>query len=320
MNPVFTKIRDKHALWYKGIVFTTCVLICTYLLPKHNILTSYKSEIGESWLYDDVVATTDFLLKKTPEDIESEKTERHDKASYFKKTDINTIELLSKTELSEDDKQTAKIYLDNLYNTGVYFSLSRPTAPDSMINVVTDNEVNQVSKNSLYNREKASLFLNKFLKKEQVVNAVLDCMVPNIVYDPILSNEVNNGAGNSNYIYKSKIEKGTVLIRKNDIVTEENNNLLESYTTELVLQENARPMLSIILGQLMACFLVLGIIMLFLAFFRKAIFSQNTHVTFIFMIIVLFILIVQHPHRRSLKRGPRPSLRDCSVELSKHYK
>ena len=219
------------------------------------------------------------------------KQKRHDKASYFKKTDINTIELLSKTELSEDDKQTAKIYLDNLYNTGVYFSLSRPTAPDSMINVVTDNEVNQVSKNSLYNREKASLFLNKFIKKEQIVNTVLDCMVPNIVYDPILSNEVNNDVGNSDYIYKSKIEKGTVLIRKNDMVTEENNNLLESYTTELVLQENARPMFSIILGQLMACFLVLGIIMLFLAFFRKAIFSQNTHVTFIFMIIVLFILI-----------------------------
>lgn len=291
MNPVFSKIRDKHALWYKGIVFTTCVLICSYLLPKHNILTSYKSEVGESWLYDDVVASTDFLLKKTPEDLESEKTERQDKASYFKKTDINTIELLSKTELSDEDKQTAKIYLDNLYHTGVYFSLSRPTAPDSMINVVTDNEVNQVSKNSLYNRERASLFLNKYLKKEQVVNTVLDCMVPNIVYDPVLSNEVNNNDGNNSYIYKSKIEKGTVLIRKNEIVTEENKNLLDSYTTELALQEKARPMFAIILGQVMACFLVLGIIMLFLAFFRKAIFSQNTHVTFIFMIIVLFILI-----------------------------
>ncbi|MGV2480189.1 UNVERIFIED_CONTAM: hypothetical protein IGO34_25645, partial [Salmonella enterica subsp. enterica serovar Weltevreden] len=82
-----------------------------------------------------------------------------------------------------------------------------------------------------------------------------------------------------------------MLIRKNELVTDEKNNLLLSYTSELAAQENARPMISVVLGQLLACFLVLGIIMLFLAFFRKAIFSQNTYVTFIFIIIVLFILI-----------------------------
>lgn len=291
MNNVFTKIRDKHALWYKGIVFVCCVLACSYLLPKHSILTNYKSKAGEIWLYDDVVASTDFLLKKTQEELKAERDQRQDKSSYFKKTEINTIELLSKADLTPDEKETAKIYLDNLYRTGVYLGLSLPASSDSMINVVTDNEVYQVSKNSLYNRERASLFLNKLLKQEHVVNEILDLMVPNIVYDPVLSTKVNNETESTDYIYKSKIEKGTVLIRKNELVTEEKNNLLLSYTAELTLQENSKPMISIVLGEFLACFLVLGIIMLFLAFFRKAIFSQNTYVTFIFMIIVLFILI-----------------------------
>lgn len=291
MNTVFTRIRDKHALWYKGIVFVACVLACSYLLPKHTILANYKSKVGETWLYDDVVASTDFLLKKTPKELHAEKEEKLDKASYFKKTEINTIELLSKAELTPEEKVNAKIYLDNLYRTGVYLSVSMPLSADSMINVVTDNEVYQVSKNSLYNRDRASLFLNKYLKQEHVVNEILDLMVPNIVYDPILSNQVNNESDATAYIYKSKIEKGTVLIRKNELVTDEKNNLLLSYTSELAAQENAKPMFSILLGQILCCFLVLGIIMLFLAFFRKAIFSQNTHVTFIFLIIVLFILI-----------------------------
>ncbi len=291
MSNVFTRIRDKHALWYKGIVFVACVLICSYLLPKHTILANYKSKVGENWLYDDVVASTDFLLKKTPEELRAEKEEKLDKASYFKKAEINTIELLSKADLTPEEKVNAKIYLDNLYRTGVYLSVSMPSSADSMINVVTDNEVYQVSKNSLYNRDRASLFLNKYLRQEHVVNEILDLMVPNIVYDPILSNQVNNESDATAYIYKSKIEKGTVLIRKNELVTDEKNNLLLSYTGELAMQENAKPMFSLLLGQLMCCFLVLGIIMLFLAFFRKAIFSQNTHVTFIFLIIVLFILI-----------------------------
>jgi putative nucleotidyltransferase with HDIG domain len=267
------------------------VLICAYLLPKHTILTSYKSKVGEIWLYDDVVASSDFLLKKTAKDLESEKETSNDKSSYFKKTEVNTIELLSKADLTPDEKLNAKIYLDNLYATGVYLALSLPTSADSMINMVTDNEVYQVSKNSLYNRERASLFLSKYLKQEHVVNEILDLLVPNIIYDPVLSNEVNNQSEAASYIYKSKIEKGTVLIRKNDLVTEEKNNLLLSYTAELSAQENSKPMFTVVLGQLLVCFLVLGIIMLFLAFFRKAIFSQNTFVTFIFLIIVLFILI-----------------------------
>jgi len=290
MNTVFTKIRDKHALWYKGIVFTVCVLACTYLLPKHSSLRTYHAQAGEIWLHDDVVSSVDFLIKKTPEELSSEKTEKTDKASYFKKTDINTVELLSKTELSEADKVNAKIYLDNIYYTGVYFSLDLPASPDSLINVVTGNEVNLVSKNSLYNRERAALFLNKYLQKESVVNEVLDCIVPNIIYDPLLSNQVNNNGDQTNFIYKTKVEKGTVLIRKNEMVTEELANILASYSLELALQENSKPLYLIIAGQFMACFLILGIMMLFLAFFRKAIFSQNTHVTFIFLIIVLFIL------------------------------
>ncbi len=291
MNPVFTKIRDKHALWYKGIVFVACVLACTYLLPKHSILSSYKSRVGEVWLYDDVVASADFLLKKTPEELKAEREERQDKASYFKKIDVNTIELLSKTDLTAEEKENAKIYLDNLYHTGVYLSVSMPSSADSMIHVVTDNEVSLVSRNSLYNRERASLFLNKFLKKEHIVEAILDVMVPNIVFDPVLSSQVNSESEPATHIYKSKISKGTVLIRKNDLVTPEKNNLLLSYTAELTTLENAKPMFSIILGQLLACTLILGIVMLFLAFFRKNIFSQNTYVTFIFLLIVLFIFI-----------------------------
>ena len=65
MNNLFTKIRDKHALWYKGIVFTFCVVFCTYLLPKHTSIKISHIKTGDVWLNDDLVSPFDFLIKKS---------------------------------------------------------------------------------------------------------------------------------------------------------------------------------------------------------------------------------------------------------------
>ncbi len=290
MNTVVTKIRDKHALWYKGIVFTLCVIVSGYLLPKHSNHTFTVANTGDVWLNNDLVTTVDFLLKKSTEELLAEKNAFEKEVPYFKKTEVNTLSLLAETELPANEKANAKIYLDNLYQTGVYLSVTPASAPDSMINLVSGNEVTLISKNTLYNRDRAAIFLNKYLKNESLVTEVLAALVPNVVYDALLSNQVKIETQPIDLIYKSKIESGTVLVHKNDVVTKEQNALLLSYNKELTARENAKPVYSIIIGQFMACFLILGIMMLFLAFFRKAIFSQNSHVTFIFLIIILFIL------------------------------
>jgi len=100
-----------------------------------------------------------------------------------------------------------------------------------------------------------------------------------------------NEESEPNYIYKSKVEQGEIILRKNDIVTAEQSNIIDSYNQELNEQEGKTSLLTIVAGQILACVLILGIMMLFLAFFRKTIFSQNSQVTFIFLIILLIILI-----------------------------
>ena len=64
MNTLFTKIRDKHALWYKGFVFLFCVIVCAYLLPKHKYIQIKNISRGDVWLNDDLVSPFDFLVKK----------------------------------------------------------------------------------------------------------------------------------------------------------------------------------------------------------------------------------------------------------------
>lgn len=292
MNILFTKIRDKHALWYKGIVFAVCVAICTYLLPKNNSTQITHIKAGDEWLNNDLISTIDFLVKKTNAELSKEKKELKKQIVYFKKTTPNINSLLSELkELPHNKAIAIKIIIDSLYNVGVYYPSENNLYQDSVMYVVSNNEVALTRKQNLFDKEKINQLLLKQLDDNKIVATLLSQLKPNISYDEFLSNEMANEEPEVNYIYKAKIEKGDILLHKNDIVTEEQAQILQSYNQAITEQEVETSIWSIVLGQFLASILVLGIMMLFLAFFRKTIFSQNTQVTFIFLIIVLIIVI-----------------------------
>lgn len=292
MNILFTKIRDKHALWYKGFIFAFCVAVCTYLLPKSNSSQINQVNVGDVWLNNDLISSIDFLVKKTNAELTTEKKELSKQIVYFKKTSSNINSLISKlTELPHYKAVTVKLVLDSIYNVGVYYANESKDFQDSVMYVVSNNEVSLVRKQTLFDRDKLNQILSQQINDATIVTQLLGEIKPNIVYDEILSNEMATEEPEVNYIYKSKIEKGDVLLHKNDVVTEEQAQVLRSYHLALSELEIETTQLSIIAGQFLACTLVLGIMMLFLAFFRKSIFSQNTQVTFIFLIILLIIII-----------------------------
>ena len=95
MNSIFTKIRDKHALWYKGIVFIFSVIICSYLLPSSQNLSFKFIKTGEVWKNETLISEIDFLIQKTNSEIEIDKTSKATSKSYYNQEDIDTESLLS---------------------------------------------------------------------------------------------------------------------------------------------------------------------------------------------------------------------------------
>lgn len=274
-------------------MFTFCVLFCVYLLPKNTSLQLSTINEGDVWLNADLISPFDFLVKKTDDELAIEKTESKKQIAYFKKTKVDVTSIFLNIQgLPENQKLSVKSCLDSIYQTGLYFSAIPTSYVDSVVYIVDDNEVTYTKRYALFNYEKTKHYLSQIIKDEALVNKILAQLKPNIVFDEILSNEMAiYDEAEAQYIYKSKIEKGDVLVRKNDIITEEQSNILKSYNAELIDQDTKSPLLSIVAGQLLLCLLVMGIMMLFLAFFRKAIFSQNTHVTFIFLIIIVIVLV-----------------------------
>jgi putative nucleotidyltransferase with HDIG domain len=289
VNPIFSKIRDKHALWYKGIVFASCIIICTYLLPKNKAIQTNQISLGQVWLNDDVITSFDFLVKKTNAELTTEKKLLQKQTSYFKHTVISTANFL--TSLPADKQKSVTTFIDSAYSVGVYVSLPNTDYQDSVMYLVTNNEVLTKEKKNLISKQYLKDRLTPLLSNDSIVNHLLYILPSNIIYDEALSAQMAQADEETNYIYKSKIKKGTVIVSKNDVVTEEQIAILASYNADLNEQYQQKSTLLLLSGQLLACVLILGIMMLFLAFFRKTIFSQNSQVTFIFLIILLIVFI-----------------------------
>lgn len=293
MNTVFTKIRDKHALWYKGIVFIFCVCVCTYLLPKHNYQQTNAVREGDVWLNDDVITSFDFLIKKTDIELNAEQQKKQDTKLYFTKTEINTSDLI--TEFAHDasvkSQEKLKHTLDSIYTIGLYYHLTGTPAHSDSIYLVNGNEVALIPFAKLIQENALETILKHRVTDTMLLQKLIVSLPSNIEYREDFNKEIAVAKNNESNVYKSKINKGDVLIHKNDVVTAEQNNIIKNYNTELYEQEQQSSSLTIWIGKFSACTLMLGIMMLFLAFFRKTIFSQNSHVTFIYLIIVIPTLV-----------------------------
>lgn len=291
MNSLFTKIRDKHALWYKGIVFACSVVFCTYLLPKKTSIQTANIKTGDVWLNEDLISPFDFLIKKTSKELAQEQTDENKQIPYFRKSEPNINSLTSSIKSIKPNKvEILKTCLDSIFTVGVYFSPSQKDYQDSVLYLVSNNEVALIKKETLFDESKITVLLQKHFFPDHVIKEVLSLVKPTIIYDELLSMEMAKGEQGTDYIYKSKVVKGEIILHKNDVINAEQNNIIDSYNEELKEQENNSPLFTIIIGQFLICILILGIMMLFLAYFRKTIFSQNSQVTFIFLVIALIVL------------------------------
>jgi putative nucleotidyltransferase with HDIG domain len=180
--------------------------------------------------------------------------------------------------------------LDSIYSIGLYYQLTGTPAHSDSIYLVNGNEVVLIPFSKLIQESTLEAILKYSVIDTMLLKKLIVSLPSNVEYREDFNKEVSVARNNESNVYKSKINKGDVLIHKNDVVTAEQSNIIKNYNTELSEQEQQSSNLTIWIGKFLTCLLILGIMMLFLAFFRKSIFSQNSHVTFIYLIIVLLVL------------------------------
>lgn len=294
MSGLFRKIRDKHALWYKVIVFSLTVLICVYSLPKQRD-ASIRYDRLKQWPYEDVKAQTDFSVKKTPAEIDAEyQQEKSRQMPYF--TRNNGVwpavkEQVGALPLAPPSMAVLQRLLEEAYNTGVY-ELSEKGPGNDYIFIVNGSEVKESSLSELVSVEGLKKRIAAEFPEVKDVFEKDGLLQANVAYDKDLTEQMYGDVTKENiFPYKDKVARGEVVVRKNQALNDEARNRIASYNEALAEVQPATNVYLQWLGQLLVSLLILGIMMLFLAFFRKNVFSQNTHVTFIFLVILLIVVI-----------------------------
>jgi putative nucleotidyltransferase with HDIG domain len=299
-------LRDKHALWYKALLFSISIVVIVWLLPKQN---RYKYEFnqakGKPWNYENLIAPFDFPIYKTESDFEKEKTNATNESKlYFVdnstllKEKINSFDTIIKDKSSE--YLIGKEILETIANKGIIENneLLQNSKEDKSIYVLNNGIAEEKDASDFYNLSSADKLIvervnaSTIKNKNELINQLENCIAISVFYDDSLTKKFLSQELNNILPTKNKIVKGQIIISRGEIISDEKYEILNSFKIELNNAETSTADdLLLLLGQFIAAFLCMSMIFLFLAFFRKNIFAQNTHVSFIVLVTLLFVFL-----------------------------
>ncbi len=296
---LFSLIRDKHSLVYKIVLYAFSILIISFLLPSKYSYSLNSIKGLKIWPYKNLVAEKDFYLQKSDAEIKTEQNSvTRSSPLYFKE---NSKERDAKlTELNELIKNSpgnvvykkTKLLLDTVYENGVIERVEESDLHNS-IYVVKSGEAMQEQYSGFFTIDKAVNYFQNTLvnqpEKEKVLENCIKYLSITVFYDKSLSESTLKNSLEHISVYKTAVNTGDILINYLDEITPQKREIISEY---LVSQGRTKESdLRNYIGKLIISALLLGILMLYLAFFRKNIFGQARQVTFIFIIVVLSVVI-----------------------------
>jgi cyclic-di-AMP phosphodiesterase PgpH len=287
-------IRDKHSLVYKFLLYVFCAVVTAWFLPSVNKYSVTSLKGLSAWPYEELKAQADVFVKKDEKRAKAEQEELINASPlYFKisegEKERNLTELKAIVSKGNDEVlSTACRLLDTIYSKGVIEKVPEPEQRKALY-VVRNGIAEQSSYFNFYTLDQAVNYFEKALKdhpaKEKIIEQCVRFLALTVFMDKTTTQKylTENLAGIS--LFKSVFKKGETLIRTYETITPEKREVLETYFKQERGEEEL-PWLNLA-GRLLLAFTLFGILMLYLSFFRKAIFGQNTHVTFLFLIIVI---------------------------------
>lgn len=269
------------------------------MLPHENRYTLTSLRGLKVWPYEDLKAASDVYVKKSETQAKAEQAEAiAGSPLYFtlredeKNASLSELDLLIHQGVNAELYKIVRQLLDTVYAKGVIEKMPEAERK-KIIYVVNGSAAEQGSYFNYYTVDKAVDYFEKALKnnpqKEKILDEAVRFLSITIFFDKATTSKALQENLDGISLFKSVYREGEILIHKNEPVTPEKREVLETYFLQKNPDGNS-PWWNFA-GRLLMAFILLGILMLYLSFFRKNIFGQNTQVTFIFLIIVLSAVV-----------------------------
>lgn len=313
MNQFLNKFYRNHSVLYKIFLFVTSTFLIVYLFPKSGTFR-YSFENGKPWQSENLYAPFDFAIKKSNDEIENEKILISKEASVFFELDtllLKQVKLNHKTAFDKGFFEMSasplkqKMFdasisiLDGFYKVGV-LPEEYNFSPKKIISILIGNTQ---TKTVAYNQFFPQTYLNEFIDSKLLgteaeeymtifKSIFFDIVVPNTVYNEELTQSALNERLNRIALVRGRVEKGTLIISKGEVVQGDKLAVLKSLQSEYESQVwTEANYVWILAAYTVLVALALLMLFLFLRKYRFEIFSNNTKVTFIFFNILLMVLL-----------------------------
>jgi putative nucleotidyltransferase with HDIG domain len=290
------------------------VFIITLFLPKQPRFR-YEFQKGKVWLNKDLVSPFSFAILKTIPQVNTDKMDALENVLPIYRYDpglYNSVEEAYQNEFDvkwrgntfpEADKETTKAsslkLLQEIYLKGIVAVDPKHLKGKKYydISLLNNNITKTVSTQDLYTVQTAlDYFSNTFTStnlkvKEAIMNLVEDHLQPNIVFDEKLTAIVQNNTINSLSTTRGMVQKGELIIARNNVIDDDIFQKLQSFKETYEAQTKTIGDSKLVyLGQILLVGFILSLLMVFLYMFRKDIFADNRQLSLLLLVITTMLL------------------------------
>ncbi|WP_214228065.1 HDIG domain-containing metalloprotein [Pedobacter sp. B4-66] len=304
----------KYSSNIKYIMMVLSVLIITTFLPKQPRFR-YEFEKGEIWKNKDLISPFNFAILKTNPQVDTDKKDALNNVLpiyTINKYLINDVEEAYLNEfdvkwrsnaLPENEKEMYREssfkLLKSIYDKGIIaINAKHQKGSQNYDFSLLDNNVSRaVSSQDVFTVQTAlDYFKDNFqsvnLKvKEAIVNLVEDHLQPNIIFNEKLTGIVQENAINSLSTTRGMVQKGELIIAKNNVIDDEIYQKLQSFKEIYEAQSKSIGDSSLVyFGQILLVGFNVCLLMVFLHLFRKDIFADNRQLSLILLVTTTMLL------------------------------
>lgn len=290
------------------------VLIITFFLPKQPRFR-YEFQKGRVWLNKDLISPFSFAILKTAPQVSTDKKDalanvlpiyRYNRdlfnsveEAYTNEFDVKWRGNTFPEEAKEPTKAASLKLLKSIYDRGIIATNSKHEKGSKFYDIsLLDNNISTtVSTQDLFTVQGGLDYFNSTFtsinlkEKEVVMNLVEDHLQPNIVFDEKLTAIVQDNTINSLSTTRGMVQKGEVIIAKNNVIDDEAYQKLQSFKETYEAQTKTIGDSKLVyLGQILLVAFVLSLQMVFLNLFRKDIFADNRQLSLLLLVITTMLL------------------------------
>ena len=305
-----------HTLFPLGIAFLLLVL----LMPR-SAKFAYDYHKGRTWKYETLYAQFDFPIYKTAEQMLSERGEASTEAiPYYKYSDeIVTRNLLAAERLELGTLRSATVSaLRAIYQKGVMAddrNLRRGDVNPEVLYVQRDKRATKVPFSEVYRLTDARARLLSDLTAVSGGNVdsllraagAYELLVPNLLYDEQTTELVHAESATSISPTQGYVNAGQLIVREDEIVTAEIEQMLDSYKREFEANLGyTGPPALMLLGNVLIALAIVALLLLSILLNNKRILadSRYPYIVVVFLLGALTALIMVRVNETSLYLVP----------------